>query len=97
MMQAKLINGITLWHGEKESTKAKSILSDSFDFSNIDLLSKFKGKHPAVFKDRIESKNWQFDYELSYNRRSFKDRAKNLLQELTGKNDLFEYKNYKLL
>jgi hypothetical protein len=65
----------------------------SFDYSQIDALEKFKGKHPTVMQQRIETINWKFTYDLSYNKYSFKDKLKNLLFKLTGIR-FFEYKNY---
>jgi len=96
-MQAKLLNGIELWEGQKEASRAKTILTDKFDFSEIDILEVFIGKHPAVIKQKIAAKNWKFEYDIAYNKLTIKNKLKRTLQKITGKTDLFEYKNYKLL
>ena len=96
-MQAKLLNGIELWEGQKEASRAKTVLTDIYDFSEIDLLEVFEGKHPSVIKQKITAKNWKFEYDISCNKLTLKDNFKRTLQKITGKTDLFEYKNYKIV
>jgi len=74
----------------------KYIVPDkAFDYSGIDALSIFTDTQPQVMKERIERKNWQFDYDISFNRLSLKYRAKIFLKEYLGINTY--YKNYKLI
>lgn len=95
-MMDKLFNAGTLWQATNiEEERAKHHTKISFDYSEIDALNIFKGTHPLVMKDRIARKNWNFDYDLSYNNFSLKDKFKNFLYNLTGK-EFFSYKNYKL-
>lgn len=95
-MMDKLFNAGTLWQATNvEDERAKHNTKISFDYSEIDALNIFKGTHPLVMKDRIARKNWNFDYDLSYNNFSLKDKFKNFLYNLTGK-EFFSYKNYKL-
>ena len=91
-MQAKFDHFGT-YYGVEEKEKT---YSGPFDYSNIDALEKFTGKHPSVMQDRIIRSNWQFDYDLSYNRLKFKDRFKNFVEKLTGKRP-FDYHNYKII
>lgn len=90
-MQAKQENFNKYWHDDAwvERNIAKA---EEFDYSNISSLAKFEDTHPAIMKDRIGRINWKFDYDLTYNKFSMKDRFKKLLYVLF-KIDL-NYKNY---
>lgn len=84
-----------MWHDDKwmqENVKA----DDEFDYSGIDSLSLFKGKHPQVMQKRIEEKNWNFNYDPNKRKLKAKDKVLLWIEQLTGKR-LFEYKNYKLI
>lgn len=98
VMRAKMINGGNYWGGKEYSQPTdEDLFKNEFDYSEIDLLEKFNGSHPTVIMEKINGKNWQFNYDLTYNKLSLKLRAKKLLQTITGINDLFEYKNYRLV
>lgn len=96
-MQAKIINGGNFWGGDnfKEPDKTE-MFSGSFDYSEIDLLEKFTGQHPAVIQSKIAAKNWQFEYELGYSKLSLKERFKLIVEKITGKRP-FDYTNYKIV
>ncbi len=81
-----------LWHDEKwmEKNVAKA---EEFDYSQIDALTKFQGTHPHVMNNRVERLNWKFDYDITQNKFSFKDKIKNLVKSVTGLR-IGEYKNY---
>lgn len=65
-----------------------------FDYSNnITELTKFEGDHPQIMKDRLERINWQFEMDISFNRKSLKDKVKMLFQKYL--NIELGYKNYK--
>jgi hypothetical protein len=90
-MQKKQEDFPKLWHDDHwvEEHVAKS---ETFDYSSIDSLRKFEGTHPAVMIPRIRRKNWQFDYDLSYNNLSLKNRLKLILKQTLGIE--LGYKNY---
>jgi hypothetical protein len=67
--------------------------ADEFDYSGIDMLSRFEGAHPKVMKARIERTNWVFDHDLSKRQLSWKYRFKMWVEKWTGRR-LFEHKNY---
>jgi glycosyltransferase involved in cell wall biosynthesis len=93
-MQKKQQTFQKLWHDDqwvKENVKP----ADAFDYSNIDALRRFSDTHPQVMLPRIEQKNWAFEYDISRNNRSLKERIKNWIKEKTGWN-IGEYRNYKL-
>lgn len=95
-MQAKQNNFIKYYHNLVPNQDEEKIFSGEFDYSNIDALKKFTGKHPAVMQHRIQSANWKFDYDLSYNKIKLKDRFKNLLEKITGKRP-FDHNNFKIV
>lgn len=93
-MMAKRKEGVKFWEGHKYTDEYDKTDLGAYDFSSIDALEKFKGSHPKVMQLRIEKMNWKFDYDVSFNNYSLKDKFKNLLFALTGKR-FFEYQNYK--
>ncbi len=93
-MMAKRKEGVKFWEGHKYTAEYDQTDLGAYDFSSIDALEKFKGTHPQVMKERIEKMNWKFNYDVSFNNYSIKDKFKNLLFALTGRR-FFEYQNYK--
>lgn len=94
-MQRKREDFNKLWHDEAwlEKNIAKA---DSFDYAaHVDALEKFKGTHPAVMQQRIAQKNWKFDYDISFNKTTPKERIKKIAADKLGLD--FSYKNYKLI
>jgi hypothetical protein len=90
---SKLSNSHQLYHGNNGTPQPAS---EPFDYSGIDSLDLFKGTHPAVMQERIQRKNWKFDYDISNKKFSFKEGLLYWIEKKTGKR-LFDYKNYKLL
>lgn len=82
-MQRKQESFHKLWHPDKwlEKNVAKA---DEFDYSEIDALALFRETHPAVMVNRIESRNWKFDFDIAYSNLSLKDRVKILLRKYLG-------------
>ena len=91
-MQGKQETFHKLWHSDNWM-KENVVKSNEFDYSIIDALYPFKGTHPKVMKDRINSKNWKFDFDITMNKFKIKDKIKDLIEKFTGKR-LGEYKNY---
>lgn len=94
-MQQKQQDFNKLWHDEAwiaENVKA----AESFDYeSHIDSLQWYTGTHPRVMQERIQQKNWAFQYDVSFNRMSIKNKIKLWLKKVLKLD--FSYKNYKLL
>jgi len=61
-LQAKIESFHRLWHDE-EWIEKNFPKTDSFDYSQIDSLTRFEETHPAVMTERIKRKNWQFDFD----------------------------------
>ncbi len=95
VMQDKHVSFHKLWHDDSWVNK-NIAKADEFDYSKIDALTKFEGNHPVVMNSRIRRKNWKFDYDLSLNALSLKDKFKRVVEKLTGKRPM-EYKNYKII
>lgn len=94
-MQRKQENFHKMWHDD-EWLESNVIKAEAFDyFGDIDELAKFKGTHPAVMQERINRINWQFDYDISYNKRSLKTKFKTFAEDVLGIS--MSYKNYKLI
>jgi glycosyltransferase involved in cell wall biosynthesis len=94
-MQRKMRRFGEYWKGE-EWEGEKLFPADTFDYSEVDALKKFGGNHPAVMKERIESKNWTFDHDLSKNKYPTKDKIKLAFEKITG-HRIGEYRNYKII
>jgi len=94
-MQKKQQSFNKYWHDDR--WMEQNILpAESFDYSTIDALERFNGSHPAVMQERIRNKNWQFDYDLSFNRLRLKHRIKLFTERYFGFR-IGERKNYKLI
>ncbi|MCF8371395.1 MAG: hypothetical protein K9H64_07220 [Bacteroidales bacterium] len=93
-MQLKQENFNKYWHDDNwlEENVRKS---DEFDYSQqVRELRLFDGTHPEVMKNRIASKNWKFDFDISFSRKTFKDKAKEFLSKKLG--IVWGYKNYRI-
>ncbi len=93
-MQQKQKNFNKYWHDDKW-LEENIIKAEEFDYHrNITELKPFEGDHPKVMKKRIESRNWKFDYDISFNKKTPKDKMKDFL----GKNFGIKwgYKNYRI-
>lgn len=95
-MQKKQENFHKYWHNDNWLEK-NIPKGNEFDYGNVDILEKFTGTHPQVMQARIASKNWKFDYDLSCNRLSLKDKFKKFVERVTGGYIIGEYRNYVLV
>lgn len=94
LIQQKRVDFNKLWHDDQWIEK-NILQAADFDYSQIDALEKYTGTHPQVMIDRIERKNWNFDFDLSRNNFSPREKLKRFIEKLTGYR-LGEYKNYKM-
>jgi hypothetical protein len=93
-MQGKQENFNKYWHNDEWIDK-NVVSASEFDYSRVDALSLFKGTHPLVMKERINAKNWKFEFDISKNSLSRKERFKRLIEKVTGRRFL-EYRNYRI-
>lgn len=95
-MLRKRLGTAIFWHPDKW-IKKNITDKENFDFyKNIDSLEVFKESHPAVMQKRINRKNWKFDYDISFNKSSLKEKVKKIADKLIGWR-IGEYKNYKII
>ena len=97
-MQQKIYGTAKLWGGDDiDDVKNKNqTYTTTFDYSAISALEKFTKNHPFLMQERIEKLNWKFDYDVTYNNYTLKEKFKNFLFKITGKR-FFEYQNYKIV
>jgi len=94
-MQRKQENFNKYWHSD-EWVNQNVRKAEAFDYqANVSALRRFSGSHPKVMQNRIAALNWQFDYDISYNRRTLKERVKRFFRRWLGLD--FSYKNYILI
>jgi hypothetical protein len=91
-MYAKHENLERFYHEDKEAKKNASL----FDYNEIDALEKYTGTHPAVMQTRLSKSKLNFEYDLSTNRYSLKERFKKIIEDITGKRP-FDYHNYTII
>ncbi|MEM9885285.1 MAG: glycosyltransferase family 2 protein [Bacteroidota bacterium] len=93
-MQRKREHFNRYWHDD-EWMKENILQKAQFEYGdNINMLKLFEEEHPKVMQERIASRNWYFDYDISMNRPSPKDRIKALASQYLGIE--LGYKNYKI-
>lgn len=92
-MQKKQEDFNKLWHDD-EWVKKNVVPAGEFDYGkDLRELKLFKGTHPSVMQQRIQSSNWKFETDISINRSTLKDRFKNFMYYKLGVE--LGYKNYK--
>lgn len=93
-MQAKQESFNKLWHDD-DWMKENIMGPEEFDyFKNIDSLKKYEGTHPKVMQKRIDQLNWEFNYDISFNRTTTKHKIKKWLKKNLGWDT--SYRNYVL-
>ncbi|MGE5419769.1 MAG: glycosyltransferase family 2 protein [Chloroflexota bacterium] len=93
VMMKKLINASSFYDGVKWLNTKDA--DEKFDYFGVDSLKHFTGTHPLVMQERIRRVNWTFDYDISFNRLSFRYKAKIFLKNYLGINSFYE--NYTLI
>ena len=94
VQKEKIRNSVNLFFSDNWLQKNKDAI-DGFDYSNIDALAHFEGTHPKVMQDLITRENWTFDYDISMNKLSLKNKFKNFTKKYLGIE--IGYKNYKIV
>jgi hypothetical protein len=94
-MQRKQLNFNKYWHDDSWIEDNVDQVQEYDYEAHVQELTRFDGEHPLVMQDRIKRLNWKFDHDISYNRKSTKDKAKAFLKSNLGLD--FSYKNYKIV
>ncbi len=91
-MQQKQETFHKLWHDDKWVDE-NIVKAPEFDYlANIDQLELYKETHPKVMQERIAATNWKFEYDISFNRKTWKQWLKEFSRNYLGFD--FGYKNY---
>jgi hypothetical protein len=78
-MQRKQRNFNKLWHDDAWMENNIPAV-DRFEYEqHLTQVKRFEGKHPTLMQERIAAMNWTFKTDISMNRRTLKDRAKDVL------------------
>jgi hypothetical protein len=93
--QAKQESFNKLWHSD-DYVQQHVATANEFDYKAIDSLKRFEETHPAIMKERLQRMNWEFTWDISRKKFTFKEGFLYWFEKLTGKR-LFEYKNYKVI
>jgi hypothetical protein len=83
------------WHNDQWMQKNVGDATE-FDYSGIDSLKPFLGQHPQVMKERIDRKNWHFNFDPSKKKMGMKNKLLYLIEKISGVR-IGEYKNYKII
>ncbi|MBR9918134.1 glycosyltransferase family 2 protein [bacterium] len=91
---AKQKEAFKLWHSDEFIEKKFS--ADEFDYSEVDSVELYKGTHPAVMQERINSMNWEFETDPSKKNMGFKKKVLYWLDKKLGLRP-WEHRNYSLI
>jgi len=94
-MQDKRKEVVHYYQGNTTGT-SPFITTDEFDFNDFDSLQKFEGSHPAVMRERILRRNWQFSFDVTKKKFSLKNKLLYWIEKKTGRR-LFTFRNYTIL
>lgn len=92
----KVLGFEKLYDSDNMASRISKEVTDHFDYSDIDSLTRFTGSHPVVMKDRISKKNWSFEHDISRKNFTLKGRVLHWIEIVTGKR-LFDYRNYNII
>jgi hypothetical protein len=83
------------WHNDEWINKEIPKI-ELFDYSEIESLKLFAGTHPSTMLNRVNSQDWEFVFDLSKKKYSFKNKLKIIFESISGIR-IGEYKNYKII
>jgi hypothetical protein len=91
----KLKQARKLWHSDAYLENEYADINE-YDFSTVDSLSLFKESHPKVMIERIQKKNWKFEYDIKIKNLGFKKTILYFIEKISGWR-VGENKNYKII
>ena len=92
-MKKKMNESAKYWLDKDEDVSNFLKSGDVFNFDEFDSLELFKGKHPAVMKERVANQSWKITFDITQKKFSFKKRFLYNFEKWTGIR-LFSFKNY---
>lgn len=90
----KILGFEKLYNSGEMAARISKETTQSFDYSEVESLTKFTGTHPRTMQQRISKKNWSFEHDISRKNFTLKGRILHIIEQLTGKR-LFDYRNYR--
>jgi hypothetical protein len=84
------------YYNSDNSNEAEMIAEEIFNFNDFDSLKKFEGTHPAVMQQRIQTQNWQLNFDTTRKQFSLKNSILYWIEKMTGKR-LFSFRNYNII
>jgi len=94
LQKNKILNFNKLYGNVKENLVLEQV--ELYDYKNIDSLRLFEGTHPIYIQERINARNWDFEFDLTKKRLTLKEIFSRFVEKQTGKRP-FEFTNYKLI
>jgi hypothetical protein len=91
----KLKQARKLWHTDEYLENEYADINE-YDFSTVDSLSLFRESHPMVMIERIQKKNWKFEYNIKIKNLGFKKSILYFIEKISGWR-IGENKNYKII
>jgi len=88
----KLEQSSRFWHDDQYVQRIAE--AGSFDYSGIDSLAHFSGRHPAVMQERIRRVNWHFQFDPSQKRFALKNRILYWIEKQFGWR-IGEFRNFR--
>jgi glycosyltransferase involved in cell wall biosynthesis len=88
----KLVQSSRFWHADEYVQEIAD--AGSFDYSSIDSLRHFEGRHPRVMQERIARINWTFSADPTRKHFGFKQRLLYAIEKLSGWRP-GEFRNFK--
>lgn len=94
-MQRKQENFHKYWHDDNWVDR-NVVKASEFSYErHLNYVVPFTGTHPRIMNERVSSRNWKFDIDITINKKNLKDRFKSVMRRFF--NIEIGYKNYKLL
>lgn len=81
-MQRKQENFNKYWHDDQWINEHVAKAEEFQYAANMKEVKKFTGSHPEIMKKRIDALNWKFDFDISLNKKTSKDKLKQFLKWL---------------
>jgi len=87
-MNYKVVHINSYWNNDVDATQLKD-----YDYQKIDRLEIFKGSHPIIMKQKVDSQNWEFVFDPKKSYWKTKDKIIQPIEDFLGCR-FGEYKNY---
>lgn len=95
-MKLKQKNVVKFWVDNEQELQQHLAGDELFDFQQFDSLRKFTDSHPAVMQERVATKNWDLNLDISKKKMKLKDRILYEFEKITGIR-LFSFRNHRII